>query len=135
MSKPSQKSWIEARALLQDARRHYLIARGGGDPEQTPWEFPGGRLSDRESPEIALRRLLREQLSIELTLSVGQPPFVYNYGTHAVTFRYYQCSVSRGDVQPAGYAELRWVARGQLREYVFERACQQVADWLVENVQ
>jgi len=133
MARPPVKSWIEARALVQRNRREYLIFKPRSD-EDCPWEFPGGAIHGSESPEASLRRICRDKLGIELEIVLGQPPFAYRFGTHEVTYRYYLCSVRRGEVFPRGEGEARWVLAGQLRDYVFSAPTQDVVDWLIEEL-
>jgi mutator protein MutT len=133
MAKTARVEWTESRVVLQNDRKETLIIRPTGAPEELPWEFPGGRLEGRESPEAALRRICNDQLGIELEFVQGQPPFVYNFGTHSVTYRYYFCRVAKGKMRARGAGELRWVRSGQLREYVFDAPTQQVVDWLLEE--
>jgi mutator protein MutT len=131
--KPARREkWTDSRALIVRGRRHFLIVRATADPEGG-WEFPGGRIEARESPEAGLRRLVRAQLGVELELVVGQPPFEYSFGTHSVVYRYYLCGLLQGEPRPLGCAEVRWVLAGQLREYVFEQPAQQVVQWLIET--
>jgi len=133
MAKAGQTEWTEARAIFENAAGETLIVRASGEADATPWEFPGGKLQGQESPETALRRLCRDLLGVAVEFVRGQPPFVHNFGTHTVTYRYYHCRVAKGQPQPRGVAELRWIRPGQLREYVFDRPTQQVVDWLLEN--
>lgn len=132
MKNPRPAGWTESRALLERPGAELLIIKPQPADADCPWEFPGGRLESRESPEAALRRLLREALGIELELHQGQPPFVHNFGTHSITYRYYMCSIARGTLQQPPGSELRWVKVGQLREYDFDPATQQVVDWLLK---
>ena len=132
MGRRRQKSWVEARALIQQAGREYLIIKTHAGDEQ-PWEFPGGRVQRSESPEAGLRRLCRALLGIEINIVLGQPPFDYRFGTHRVRYRYYLCGVRRQDAAPSACAEARWVLMEQLREYVFDAPTQQVVDWLLEK--
>lgn len=124
--------WIESRALLDNGRREFLIARRG-PVDDSLWDFPGGKLAAGESPEAGLRRVLRDEFGVEVTLNVGQPPFVHNYGDRSITFRYYLCAIASGTLQAAPSTELRWIPQGQLREYMFDPAAQQVVQWLLEN--
>ncbi len=126
------KNWIESRALLRQGVNTYLIVLPSTDPG-TLWEFPGGPVERHESPETALRRLLRSQVGVEIDFFVGQPPFAHNFGTHAVTYRYYICGVRSGVAGPRECAETRWVLLGQLRDYSFDAPTQQVVDWLLEG--
>lgn len=131
MKRPQNAAWIESRALLERPGPELLIVKPRANAEDCAWEFPGGRLENRESPEAALRRSLLDTLGIEVDLLQGQPPFVHNFGTHSITYRYYMCSVARGAVRVPGGAEVRWVRPGQLREYHFDAPTQQVVDWLL----
>jgi mutator protein MutT len=132
MGEEQRKSWVETRGLVQRQRLEYLIVRAAG-PEQSAWEFPGGRVERRESPEAALRRICQATLGIEIEVHVGQPPFLYNFGTHSITYRYHSCGLVGGELVAAPGLEARWILVGQLREYLFEPAVQQVVDWLLEQ--
>lgn len=131
MPQRRQKSWVEARALIEKGGREYLIIRQPGNPD-APWEFPGGKLEGRESPESALRRLCRAGLGADVEIHVGQPPFVQNFGSHSITYRYYLCGLQPEAMKPNG-VEARWVLTQQLRDYHFDPATQQVVDWLLEG--
>ncbi|MFO0839963.1 MAG: NUDIX domain-containing protein [Phycisphaerae bacterium] len=131
MPSPRDNNWTESRALIQGAQA-YLIILPDASPE-TPWAFPGGRITRHESPEHGLRRVLRDLIGVEIEFHVGQPPFVHNFGSHSVTYRYYQCSIRSGQPQARACAELRWVIAGQLRDYTFDQPTQQVVDWLLER--
>ena len=132
MSTKEQKSWTESRALIQRPGEHYLIVRPTND-EECPWEFPGGPLRANESPEAGLRRICRDVLGVPIEISQGQPPVAYSFGTHTVTYRYYLCGVLKGEAAALGVAELRWVLRKQLVEYVFAEPMRQVVEWLLED--
>lgn len=121
---------VEARAIIESSRgQHIIIRTTPGD--ESRWEFPGGALRPEESPEAALRRTCRAQLGIDLEIVLGQPPFEYEYADERVWFRYYMCRVATGEPSALGCAEVREIAPAQLREYEFEAAAQQVADWLL----
>lgn len=123
--------WIESRALIEGKRHEFLILKPRSQDDDCPWEFPGGRVERRESPEAALRRLLRDICGVEVELRIGQPPFVHNYGSHSITFRYYICSIAKGTPTPPQGADIRWVQLGQLRDYHFDVPTQQVVDWML----
>lgn len=132
MARAKKTDWTESRTVLQNEANETLIIRPT-DVADAPWEFPGGRIEPRESPETGLRRLCRDRLGIELEFVLGQPPFEYNFGTHTVTYRYYFCRLGRGRVRASGGTETRWVRTGQLREYLFDAPTSQVVEWLLAN--
>jgi 8-oxo-dGTP diphosphatase len=133
MGKKPKTGWIEARGLFRRGAREYLIFNADAANEASLWEFPGGRLLPRESPEAGLRRCCRTLLGVEVDFELGQPPFVHDFGTHTVTFRYYAASIRDGAIKPPRGADCRWVLEGQLRDYEFDAATQRVVDWLLEE--
>lgn len=133
MSTPQMPTWIESRALIERNGREFLILKPRAEDDSCPWEFPGGRIERRESPEAGLRRILLSICGIEVALRIGQPPFVHNYGSHSITFRYYLCDIGKGRLAAPAGADFRWVKLGQLRDYHFDVPTQQVVDWMLES--
>lgn len=126
----TSRSVTEARALLMRGEREFLILRRDTG-EDAVWEFPGGVAEPKESPEAALRRWCKGLLGVTINFVYGQPPFQHNFGTHVVTYRYYECRLNSGQPQTSGCAEVRWVLAPQLRDYVFDEPTQGVVDWLL----
>jgi 8-oxo-dGTP diphosphatase len=57
---------VAAAALVRDDGRLLLARRPEGKAMAGLWEFPGGKVEAGESPQTALSRELREELSIEV---------------------------------------------------------------------
>ncbi len=132
---PARRKITIAAGVIQNGRRELLIARRFDSlPFGGLWEFPAGRVRAGESPEAALRRVAVAKLGIQIEIDVGQPPFVHERDKQILTFRYFFAHVAAGQARPIRYAEVRWVATGQLCEYDFEPAAKQVADWLARDI-
>ena len=54
-------------AIIRKGDKIFATQRGYGDWKDW-WEFPGGKMEDGETPEDALRREIREELSADNAL-------------------------------------------------------------------
>ncbi|MBU0553638.1 (deoxy)nucleoside triphosphate pyrophosphohydrolase [Myxococcota bacterium] len=96
-----------------EAARLLISQRDGGHLDGA-WEFPGGKIERGESPEAALARELREELTIEVAVgdifSVGH----HVYPEHEVLLLVYRCQIVGGQPTRAQVRDLRWVTPRQL---------------------
>ena len=73
------------------------------------WEFPGGKLEAGEAPEAALKREIREELDIDVTVgdifAVGH----YVYPTKTILLLVYRATLIRGDAKCKAVAEFAWL--------------------------
>ena len=80
--KPSQKQ-------LLATQRGYGDFKGG-------WEFPGGKIEDGETPEVALKREIREELATEISVGKFIHTIEYDYPTFHLSMECFECSLSDG---------------------------------------
>src|SRR5258708_12576531 len=58
-------------AVIERSDRRLLIGqRRRDDTSPLKWEFPGGKVRDGETPEVALARELREELGVTVVKNV-----------------------------------------------------------------
>jgi ADP-ribose pyrophosphatase YjhB (NUDIX family) len=107
-----------------------LICRRDTGDQPQHWEFAGGAARVGETPEAAMRRTAAERAGVHVEIHVGQPPMRTKHGRGVIEYRYYLCGLQTGEARPKDYAEVRWVAKGQLCEYDFEQPTRDVVRWL-----
>lgn len=110
---------VVACALVDSDGRILLAQRPEGKSMAGLWEFPGGKLDEGETPEAALIRELREELSIETRESCLSPLFFasHTYEKFHLLMPLYICRKWEGRVSSAEGQALAWVRPEKLADY------------------
>lgn len=108
-------------------KEEYLIAkRPPGSYMPGLWEFPGGKCENNESPELALKRELEEELGI----FPGEPTHLitihHEYPGRNVVLFVYLIEHFEGEPHGKEGQEIRWISRESMEEYQFPPANQQI---------
>ena len=115
---------VAACALVDGDGRVLLAKRPKGRPLAGLWEFPGGKVEVGETPEQALIRELKEELSIDVS-QVCLAPFTFAshaYPDFHLLMPLYVCRRWKGDVVAMEGQELAWVRAVRLGDYAMPPA-------------
>ncbi|MAH84144.1 MAG: NTP pyrophosphohydrolase [Rhodospirillaceae bacterium TMED8] len=109
---------VVAAALLDIDNRVLLQLRPAGKPMAGLWEFPGGKVKESESPEMALIRELKEELDIDVTTSCLAPVTFtsYRYDDFHLLMPIYACRVWIGNPKPIECERLKWVRPEKMKD-------------------
>jgi 8-oxo-dGTP diphosphatase len=95
-----------------------LLTQRPADKQQGGyWEFPGGKIEPKESPQHALRRELREELDIKIEVGPILETVYYNYEWGKVLIFAYLCSWKSGEIKHLEVSDHHWVAPENLLDY------------------
>ena len=101
--------------ILRDEQGRVLLARRPpGKHLAGLWEFPGGKCEPGESPEIALRRELAEEIGIEADAIEPLIAVPWHYPEKSVVLDVYDVRSWRGEAQGREGQALRWASVAEL---------------------
>ncbi len=107
---------VVACALIDVDGKVLINKRPSGKEYEGYWEFPGGKIEDQETPELALIRELREELNIDVESSCLAPlTFAsHKYDEFHLLMPLYICRKWHGIVQAREDQALKWLTPAQI---------------------
>ena len=101
-------------AIIHDNEgRIFATQRGYGDFKDW-WEFPGGKMEAGETPEEALVREIREELSAEISVDELLCTVEYQYPAFFLKMHCYLCSLVTEALHLNEHEAAKWLAKDEL---------------------
>lgn len=123
---------VVAAALVDSDGRVLIAQRPEGKQLAGQWEFPGGKVEEGETPEIALIRELEEELGI-VVKQACLAPFVFashTYETFHLLMPLYLIRRWEGEPEAREHSALKWVRPNAMRDYPMPPADLPLVAWL-----
>ena len=95
-------------AIIRKGDKIFATQRGYGDWKDW-WEFPGGKMEPGESPEEALKREIREELSTEISVDKFLCTVEYDYPKFHLTMHCFWCSIESGNLILKEHEAAKWL--------------------------
>jgi len=112
---------VTAAILIKDNK--ILIAkRKINDKLAGKWEFPGGTIEDGETPEECLKREMKEEFDIDVSVGDSLGESIYHYSQEAIQLLAYRSYWKSGVMEPQAHDEYRWVTIDEIDTYDFAPA-------------
>ena len=99
------------------------------------WEFPGGKMEVRETPEEALVREILEELSAEISVEEFLCTLEYDYPKFHLTMHCYLCSLVTEALHLNEHEAARWLSKGELDSVKWLPADAKVVKLLKSSIQ
>ena len=91
----------------------FATQRGNGDWKDW-WEFHGGKIEAGETPEVALKREILEELDTKIAVERFIDTVEWDYPKFHLTMHCYWCEVVEGDLSLLEHEAARWLSFEQL---------------------
>ena len=83
---------VVAAIIFDEQGRIFATQRGYGEWKDW-WEFPGGKMESRETPQQALKREIREELDAEIEVGELLRTIDYDYPNFHLTMHCFKCTL------------------------------------------
>jgi len=121
-------------AIIRDGNgRVFATQRGYGDWKDW-WEFPGGKTEPGETPEEALKREIREELSAEISADKFLCTVDYDYPAFHLTMHCFLCSLLSDAMHLNEHEAARWLRKEELNSIKWLPADRQILETLKKEI-
>jgi len=100
-------------AIIRKDGMVFATQRGYGDFKDW-WEFPGGKMEAGETPEAALKREIREELSTEISVDELLCTVEYDYPKFHIVLHCYLCALLTEALHLNEHEAARWLSKEDL---------------------
>ena len=101
-------------AIIRKGDKIFATQRGYGDWKDW-WEFPGGKMETGETPEEALKREIKEELSADISVDEFLTTVEYDYPAFHLTMHCYLCTLLDEAMHLNEHEAARWLSKAELR--------------------
>lgn len=110
-------------AIIENEVGQVLVAQRG--PRQQlagKWEFPGGKIEAGERAEDCIKREIKEELALDISVGKRLQGVIHHYDTKSICLIPFICHIVGGEVVLSEHAAVEWVAKERLGEVDFAAA-------------
>ena len=100
-------------AVIRRGNEIFATQRGYGEFKDW-WEFPGGQMEPRESPEQALEREIMEELDARIKVGDLLKTVEWDYPSFHLTLHCYWCTLASESLHLNEHEASAWLDRGHL---------------------
>lgn len=101
-------------AIIKDSKNQIFATQRGYGEWKDFWEFPGGKMEDGETPEEALVREIREELSAEISVDNFLCTVEYDYPKFHLTMHCFLCSLLTEVLHLNEHEAAKWLTKDEL---------------------
>jgi len=111
---PKRSIEVVAAVIFDEQGRIFATQRGYGEWKDW-WEFPGGKIEAGETPEMALKREIKEELDAEIEVRELLRTIDYDYPNFHLTMHCFKCKLAGSHVTLIEHEAAKWLAPNELQ--------------------
>ncbi|MDD3241340.1 MAG: (deoxy)nucleoside triphosphate pyrophosphohydrolase [Bacilli bacterium] len=111
-------------AVIQDGNKILATRRGYGDFIGM-WEFPGGKIEENETREVALIREIKEELDADIEVGKFLTTVEYDYPKFHLMMHCYLCHLKESKITLVEHSDAKWLESDELSSI----------DWLPADIE
>ena len=120
---------VVAAIIHDEDGRIFATQRGYGEMKDG-WEFPGGKIEKDETPEIALKREIWEELETEIEVGELLKVVEWDYPTFHLTMYCFWCRIMSGRLTLKEHEAAKWLSKDEIDSVDWLPADREVVDFL-----
>lgn len=120
-------------AALIEKNGCYLIAQRASGTLKGKWEFPGGKVEEKEKEEDAIVREIYEELNISVKCEGFVCKTVFIKDDKEITLNLYRCTYLSGEVVLSAHSSYIYVEKSLLGSYDLAPADLDLVNFIVNN--
>ena len=120
-------------ALIWNEGRFMICQRPAHKARGLMWEFVGGKTEPGETKEQALRRECEEELGIQVHADSVFIELVHQYPDITIDLTLFNAHIVSGEPKLLEHNDLRWITPGEIDDYVFCPADEEILEKIKER--
>lgn len=120
-------------AIIKNNDKYLICQRNSDDECSLLWEFPGGKLEERETLEECIIREIKEELELDIQIQDIFTTSIYRYDQKEIYFTVYNVLIVGGRMKLNVHNEAKWVDLEDLHLYDFMPADKEFVNKLIKE--
>ena len=105
-------------ALIKKNNKYLIAKRSTGDEHVLgKWEFPGGKVKEKETEEHAIEREIKEEFEMDIEAIRFVANNICEYPTKTIDLRLYECKYISGEFHLHDHSEYKFVKKEDIIKY------------------
>lgn len=109
-------------ALIEHKGKILIAQRGREGSNAGKWEFPGGKQEAAETAEDCLKREIREELSVEISINNKLPEVIHQYPDKAIRLVPFICNFDGTHIICTEHEKVHWISRDEFENFTWSEA-------------